>query len=208
MAAPQETTHHIRVRSTQLEMPAPHGSRSPEDFDRKLRDAQEELERIQQEKEELARKKHEAEELASRKHRFITRHVELVEKLTSSLTMIDRGLSEIRSEAEDLQQCREVFASHLSKLGKIIPENWPMDALTDRLDKANASLDIAEDDFDQAATHFNGTRSGSIFGRATGRGSRAKTHGGEFFSNLRNGFAFNFPIVALGSLALIVYLLK
>lgn len=211
MAANSETTHHIRVRSTQLEMPAssPHNSRSAEEFDRKLRDAQEELERIQQEKEELARKKREAEDIAARKHQFITQQVEVSEKLTSTLTMIDRGLAEMNQEAEDLRQCREVFANHLSKLSKINPESWPQDAILDRLDKAGATIDVAADEYDQAAAHFEGTRSGAIFGRAARRNARARSGGNsDFISNLRNGFAFNLPIVALGTLALLVYLAK
>lgn len=209
MAAPQETTHHIRVRSTQLEMPSSHRSpRDAEDYDRKLRDAQDELDRIQQEKEEIARKKREAEEIATRKRQFISQQVELTERLTTTLTMIDRTLHEIRSEAEDLTQCREVFAAHLSKIGKINPESWPQEAILDRMEKAGVTVDIAADEYDQAAAHFEGTRSGAIFGRVGKRNARAKAGSGEFMANLRNGFAFNLPILVLGGLALLVYLSK
>lgn len=210
MAAPHETTHHIRVRSTQLEMPdaSARGTRSTEDYDRKLRDAQEELERIQQEKEEIARRKREAEAIASRKQQFIAQQVELTERLTSALTMIDRTLQDIRSEADDLQQCRSAFAIHLSKLDKINPESWAQDVILDRLDKNGITLDLVADEYDQAASHFEGTRSGAIFGRASKRPGRAHAGGGEFIAHLRNGFAFNLPIVILGSLALLVYLVK
>ena len=67
------------------------------------------------------------------------------------------------------------------------------------------AIDIAADEYDQAAAHFEGSRSGAIFGRASKRGRAAIRGGsssGEFMANLRNGFAFNLPIVALGGLAL------
>ena len=90
MAASGEHTHHIKIRSSQMEMPSSVGSNREDDYDRKLKEAQEELERIQLQREELERKKSELEELTSRKRAFLSQQVELSEKLTSSLTLIDR----------------------------------------------------------------------------------------------------------------------
>lgn len=202
-------THHIKIRSTQMEMPASGLSGRGDDYDRKLQDTQNELERIQQQREELERKKIELEELTSRKRAFISQQVELTEKLGSAITLIDRQLYEIRNEAEDLEQCRACFAGHLDKIEKINPDSWTRENTSEKLDRAGIALDLAADEYDQAATHFEGTRSGAIFGRASkrGRGSRS-TASGEFVANLRNGFAFNFPILLLGGIALAVYLLQ
>ena len=210
MASPTDHTHHIKIRSTQMEMPSSSQSGRNEDYDRKLKDTQEELERIQQQREDLERKKIELEELTNRKRAFVSSQVELTEKLTSSLTLIDRELFSIREEAQDLEQCRACFAAHLDKIQKYNPENWTRENTSEKLERATVSLDLAADEYDQAAAHFEGTRSGSIFGRASKK-SRAQARGsssGEFASNLRNGFAFNLPVVVLGTLALIVYLLK
>ncbi|MGL5020313.1 MAG: hypothetical protein ACRDBP_19410 [Luteolibacter sp.] len=210
MATPVEHTHHIKIRSTQMEMSAGGSAHRDEDYDRKLKDAQEELDRIQLQREELERKKSELEELTVRKRTFLSQQVELTEKLTSALTLIDRGLFEIRQEADDLEQCRVCFAAHLDKIQKINPENWSRDNLPERLEKSSMVIDIATDEYDQAAAHFEGTRSGSIFGRASKRGRANARLGGssEFMANLRNGFAFNLPIVLLGGVALAVYLTK
>ena len=54
-------------------------------------------------------------------------------------------------------------------------------------------------------------RSGAIFGRPTKRGRGANSRhaaSSEFSVNLRNGFAFNLPILILGGLALAVYLVR
>jgi chromosome segregation ATPase len=210
MATPTEHTHHIKIRSTQMEMPSSGLAGRTEDYDRKLQDTQEELERIQQQREELARKKQELEELTSRKHAFVSQQVELTEKLTSSLTLIDRELFEMRNEAEDLEQCRACFAAHLDKIQKLNPENWTRENTSEKLERATVAIDLAADEYDQAAAHFEGSRSGAIFGRASKRARASARSGGsgEFMSNLRNGFAFNLPVVVLGTLALIVYLIK
>lgn len=211
MAAPAEFTHHIKTRSTQLEIASPGGAHRDVDYDRKLRDAQEELERIQVQRDELERKKSELEELTGRKREFLSHQVELTEKLTSALTLIDRELFEMRQESEDLEQCRACFAAHLDKIQKFNPESWTRDHLSEKLEKASMSIDIAADEYDQAATHFEGGRSGAIFGRASKRGrtgSRKKSGGSEFMANLSNGFAFNLPIVVLGSVAILVYLIR
>ncbi len=212
MATPTDHTHHIRIRSSQLEMPSSSGmgSRGTEDYDIKLRAAQEELVRIQQQQEELERKKQELEELTSRKRSFVSQQVELTEKLTSALTLIDRELFEMRNETEDLEQCRSCFAAHLDKIQKFTPENWTRDNLSEKLERATLIIDLAADEYEQAAAHFEGSRSGAIFGRASkrGRSGSRNRNSGEFMSQFRNGFAFNLPVLALGVVALIVYLVK
>jgi|688.fasta_scaffold268612_2 Asp-tRNA(Asn)/Glu-tRNA(Gln) amidotransferase B subunit len=211
MSATSEHTHHIKIRSTQLEMPTHSGGgRGTEDYDRKLREAQEELQRIQQQQEELERKKAELEELTSRKRAFVSQQVELSEKLTAALTLIDRELFEMRNETEDLEQCRSCFASHLEKIQKFTPENWTRESLPEKLERASMVIDLATDEYEQAAAHFQGTRSGAIFGHATkrGRGNARSRQSGEFVSQLRSGLAFNLPVILLGAIALVVYLLK
>ncbi|NQW99472.1 hypothetical protein HQ447_02345 [bacterium] len=210
MASPVEHTHHIKIRSTQMDMSSAGSANRDDDYDRKLKDAQEELDRIQLQREELERKKSELEEITVRKRTFLSQQVELTEKLTSSLTLIDRGLFEMRQEADDLEQCRVCFAAHLDKIQKISPETWSRDNQVERLEKASMAIDIATDEYDQAATHFEGSRSGAIFGRTSKRGRMATRNGtsAEFMANLRNGFAFNLPLCLLGGAALLVYLTK
>lgn len=210
MSALGEHTHHIKIRSTQMEMASANSFNREDDFDRKLKDAEDDINRIKQQQEELERKKSELEELTARKRNFVSQQVEFTERLTSSLTLIDRELFEMRQESEDLEQCRTCFAAHLDKIQKFNPESWSREQVSERLDKASIAIDIAADEYDQAASHFEGSRSGAIFGRAAkrSRSSNRRVVSSEFMVNLRNGFAFNLPIVVLGGLALLVYLAK
>ena len=209
MPASSEYTHPINVRSKQMEIPK-RGKRE-DDYDDKIKSAQLELERIQQEREELERKKHELEELTSRKRAFLSQQVELTEKLSSTITLIDRELYEVREDTDHLEQCRTCFAEHLDKIQKHDPEKWTRDNLHEKLDKATIVTDLAADEYDQAAAYFEGTRSGGIFGGASKGGRRrvkARAGESEFKAQFMNGLAFNLPIVVLGGLALIVYLIK
>ena len=210
MAVTTDHTQHLRIRSTQMEMQSSLQSERPEDYDRKLRDAQEELDRIQQQREELERKKLELAEQTELKHAFVSQQAELCEKLTSALTLIERELASLHHEIEDIEQCRACFASHLDKIQKYNPENWTRENLSDKLERATLAVELAEDEFQQAAAHFAGSRSGAIFGRPSkrGRGPKNPVARAEFVSNLRNGLAFNLFPVILGTVALVVYLLK
>lgn len=209
MPSSTEYTHPINVRSKQMDIPT-RGNRE-EDYDGKIKSAQLELERIQQERQELERKKLELEELTSRKRAFLSHQVELTEKLSSAITLIDRELYGLREETDHLEQCRSCFAEHLDKIQKHDPEKWTRDNLHEKLDKATIVTDLAADEYDQAAAYFEGTRSGGIFGRASKGGRRrVKVRAGEseFKAQFMNGLAFNLPVVILGGLAIIVYLTK
>jgi chromosome segregation ATPase len=192
-----------------MDIPARGGRQ--DDYEDKIKNAQLELERIQEERQELERKKLELEELTMRKREFLSQQVELTEKFSSAITLIDRELYEIREETEHLEQCRSCFADHLDKIQKHDPEKWTRDNLHERLDKATIVTDRAADEYEQAAAYFEGTRAGGIFGRVskgTRRRNKAAMGGSDFKSQLLSGFAFNLPVIAFGALAVLVYLLK
>lgn len=202
-----EHTHHIRIRNTQLEMnpgPTP-GARQGEDVEGKLRAAQEQLEQLQSQREELERQKREVEGLNIRKREFINSQAELTERLAGTLTRIDREVFEMRQEIDDLEQCRTCFAGHLAKLEKINPDGWSRDKLSPSIDRAMAIAEHADDEYAQAAEHFSRSpRCGNIFNGAKAR----RVVSGDFARQFRNGLAFNLPIIVLGGIGLIVFLLK
>lgn len=209
MRTTPEYTHPINVRTKQLDMPV--RSNGNDDYDDKIKSAQLELERIQLEREELERKKRELEDLTSRKRVFLAQQVELTEKLSSAITMIDRELYELREETDQLEQCRSCFAEHIDKIQKHDPEKWTRENLHDKLEKATMVTDLASDEYDQAASYFEGTRSGAIFGRVS-KGGRRRVKAGrgesEFRAQFVNGFAFNLPLIAFGVIGMVVYFLK
>ena len=211
MSRTAEHTHRINVRETQLEMhpDGPVGS-SPlsDDFDGRLEVAQQQLEQLQQQREELERRKRELEELNRRKKEFLGTQAEITEKLDNAVTLIDRELYAIRQELEDLEQTRQCFADHITRINKCDPETWSRQNVGELLDHALGAIRHAEEEYHQAAQHFEGMRSAAVFGGKPARRHARTAAPSEFMAHLRNGFAFNLPIVLLGIGAIALYLLK
>lgn len=204
MPSASEHTHHIRVRNTQLEMDHDRSTTGGEDVDGRLRVAQTQLEELQAQREELERLKQETEILNARRRDLIASQVEMTERLSSSATLIDRQIFEMRQEIDDLEQCRACFSGHLTKIEKLNPEGWSRDQMETNLDRAQAIVEHAEDEYGQAADHFSRTRSASIFsGIRSARSTR-----GEFSQQFIRGLAFNLPILVLGAAAVALYLLR
>ncbi len=134
----------------------------------------------------------------------MTSQVELTDRLSSTLTRIDREVYELREHIDDLEQCRACFAGHLAKLEKINPDGWNRDNLAAALEKAMAIVEHADDEYSQAAEHYSRSRSGNLFNGAKAR----RVMSGDFARQFRNGLAFNLPVLILGSVALVIYLLK
>ncbi len=202
-----EHTHHIKIRSTQLEMnPGPAaGARQGEDVEGKLRAAEEQLQQLEQQREQLERQKREVEGLNVRKREFISAQAELTDKMSATVTRIDREVIDMKQEIEELEQCRSCLAAHLGKLEKINPDAWTRDNMAAGIDRAMSVAEHADDEFSQAADYFSRTRSANIF---NGAKARKVMLSGEFGRQVRNGLAFNLPVIILGGIALIAYLVK
>lgn len=205
-------THHISLEeSEQLDLgsdPYGYGEEISQEFDDKLHVAQQQLETLQKQREDLERQKAELEDLNRRKQEFINGQIEIGEKLSASVTSIDRELFEMRQEVEDLEQTRQAFSAHLERVEGIEPEAWPREMLQQELSRAFAVIDQAEDEYETAVSHFSGGRSRGLFGGGLVTTRSKSTGSSEFTTTLKNGFAFNLPVILLGSTALLVYLLK
>lgn len=195
----------IKVRETQMEI-SEEGSAFTEDFEGKLADAQTQLEMLQAQRQELERQKLALEDLNLRKQEFLNGQLDLTEKFSNAITGIERELFESKQELEDLEQTRAAFAAHLNRIESLNPEAWPKDSLSTELQQALMILDKADEEYEQAAQYFAGTRKGSLFGGSSG--ARSLAGSSDFATTFKNGFAFNLPVLVLGSLALLVYLLK
>ena len=183
-----------------------YGSQAGEDFEGQLREAQQQLEMLQHQREQLEKQKCEMDELNRRKEDFLSGQIEITERLSTSVTSIDRELFELRQELEDLEQTRQSFAAHLTRIEKVEPEGWQRDALNGELNRALAMLDQAEEEFESAVAHFSGGRAGSAFG-SSASGPRTRSSD-SFRANLKAGFAYNLPLLLLGITALLIMLYR
>lgn len=215
MPTQKEYRHPISFRErSSAQMELEHDSyvgQSPlsEDLESKLRNNQARLEQLQKERDEVERFARELEELNSKKSQFLSSQVEVSEKLTNALTLIDRELLAMRTEVQELEQCREAFEINIKKIAKYDPESWTRDNMHGNLDKALTTIDNAADEYDQAARYFATKYSAAVFGGAGKKNARnIHPETGEFLAQLKNGLAFNLPLISIGILALLIYVLK
>ncbi|YCM45816.1 hypothetical protein V2O64_07285 [Verrucomicrobiaceae bacterium 227] len=206
MSAIAERKQNIKVNETQLEIPA-EGPAFTEDFEGKLADAQSQLELLQTQRRELERQKLALEDLNHRKQEFLNGQLDLSERYAAAITSLERELYLSKQEIDDLEQTRKSFVNHLQRIEALNPEAWPKESLNTELQQALVTLDKAEDEYEQAVSYFTGTRKSSVFGGPT-TSNRSHFGGGDFQTMLRNGLAFNLPVIVLGSFALLAYLLK
>lgn len=206
---------HINVRSTQMEMSsrASSGSSAPlsEDFTGKLQEAQSQLELLQQQQAEVERQKIELQELNEHKEEFLQSQIEINERLTAALTSMDREIFATRQELEEMEQARVCFADHLEKIDQLNPDGWNNDSLRQDLSRSLSVLDLAEDEYEQAMAHFASSGRGTAVSGGSApkvKRSHASVGDSELLMHFRNGFAYNLPLVLLGIVAMIVYLMK
>ncbi len=205
MPSTSQHRQRLNVREEQMEMNSNRSS-SSDDYDSKLKEAEKQLETLRKEQEELARRKQEVEELKLAKEDFLSGQIEVTEKLSASLTAIDRELYEMRTEMGELEQLRESFAKHAKHIEGINPESWSRENLGTYLQKAISDLEKAEEDYDQAVEHFTTNGRNRVFGSSRGGFKRMSSGSGEFATNFKNGLAFNLPIILLGTVGLIAYI--
>ena len=213
-ALPNKHKHHLNLRETQLEMGTGsdlYEAGEGEDYDIQLKEAQKQLEQLEEKREELARQKDELDRLTTQKEEFINGQIEMCEKLSASVTAIDRELFEMRQEVEDLEQTRQSFSAHLDRIERIECESWPKESVNSELSRAMSMLDQAEDEFESAVSHFAEGRSRGIFGGGSGTArtsGRSLPSGKDFQTTFLNGLAFNLPVISVGAIGLLIYLFK
>ncbi len=203
---------HLKVNE-QLEMPTTRkgvGAAIAEDFESKLVAAEHQLEQLQRQQELIEQEKLELEELTQRKEEFLEGQVSITERLTSTLTAIDRELYDMRKDMEDLEQTRKCFAEHLQTIDNINPDSWSREELKHELTRAISMLDHAEDEYDEALTYFSEGNHATIFGnrkKISRSNSSLKPATSEFMAMFKQGLAFNLPLFILGVIALLLYYL-
>ncbi|MGJ8673243.1 hypothetical protein [Rubritalea sp.] len=194
---------------TQMEMradTATGGAPITEDFEGKLVAAQQQLEQLRAQQEHIEQQKRELEELNERKEEFLLGQNDISDRLTTSLTAIDRELFEMRQEMEDLEQTRQCFADHQQKIEGVNPQSWTRDELKIELNRAISLLDLAEDEYEEAMAHFKGGRRSGVFSTTKKSPKKGAADPSEFGNQFKQGFAFNLPLIITATIAYAIYL--
>lgn len=194
MSAPR--TQHLKVTSATGNSLAG----GTDEYNRQLAAAETQLQKLNQQREEIERRRLEEEELTLRRQDFVDGQIEILEKLDHSVQAIDREIFESRQELKELEEARKTFASHLQTLQAMDPRKWNKAKMSEEVSNAMDVLERCENDFEDISSQISeGRRRGFL---ATKKGATNET----FSHTLRQGFAFNLPIIILGIIALLLFL--
>lgn len=188
---------HLNVASGSQAIAAGAG----DEYNRQLQQAENQLQKLQLQREEIERKRLEAEEVTNQRQDFIDGQIELLERLDHSVQAVDREIFESRQELKELEEARKTFASHLQTLQGIDPRKWKKTKLSEEVQNALDILETCENDFDEVACSISeGRRRGFL-----SKPKSATATQESFLNTLRQGLAFNLPIIVLSVIALIIF---
>lgn len=195
MSSPRK--QHLNVASNSKALSAGTG----DEYNRQLQQAETQLQKLQLQREEIERKRMEAEEITNQRQDFVDGQIELLERLDHSVQAVDREIFDSRQELKQLEEARKTFATHLQTLQGIDPRKWKKTKMPEEVQNAMDILESCENDFEEIASEIGD-------GRRRGFLSKPKTTQDSFSNTLRQGFAFNLPIIVISVIALLIYLGK
>ena len=194
---PATRKQHLNVASSKTATPG-----AGDEYNRQLQQAETQLQKLQEQREEIERKRLEAEEVTHQRQDFVDGQIELIERLEHSVQAVDREIFESRQELKELEEARKTFANHLQTLQNIDPRKWKKTKMPEEVQNALDILESCENDFDEVSSSISE-------GRRRGFLTKPKTQDSDsFVTTMKQGFAFNLPLIALSAIALLVYLAR
>ena len=177
-----------------------------EDMDHKVKVAQEQLVALRLQQEEIEKQKQYLEALRQKQERFVAGKRDLAEKLTRSVSGLDRELYDAQKLVEELSLTKDTFNRHLEVLRALQPEKWQRHQVDDELDRALTAVEDAEEDFAKGTRRVAAARAteSTPLVDASSSGAEPASASDDHVTWLRRGFAFTLPMMGALFLALIL----
>ncbi len=178
----------------------------------KVQHVQEQLLDLKRQQEEVERQKRELEELSRKQQEFDDGRREIVEKLTRGLVLLERQEFEVKRELEQIKIVRDSFAEHLGQTESLNPAEWSNEEMPSELTKALARVDQAKSIYSQSRARLAALRQHDEQQQEAEAASDlapdlAFAPEKSFGAMVRDGFAYSLPLILLGLVLLIAYLL-
>ncbi len=175
-------------------------------LDSQVQKAQEQLLALRRQADQIEKQKRELEDLSQRQEELERGRGDMIEKLSRSLTIIERESVEAERRVDHLRNTHEAFSQHLDLLETINPKTWSPSDLGKELSKAQSDVEDA-----RAVYSKNRAKIGLEAAEQAGGNPALASYVSEpgeahdFLYWLNAGFAFTLPLLVLGLIALSVY---
>ena len=184
-----------------------------EHLDTQVQKAQEQLLSLKRQQELIERQKRELEELSRRQEQLHAGRAEMAEKFTRALVVLERETYDAQKRVEQLQGIHESFLQHQQYLDSINPKSWEGLDINKELTKALSAVDDARAEYGKSLPKIS-PESDTDHGdpMAASAGFQIDYQGADsdhsFLYWLKAGFAFTFPLLALGVIYIFVVLAR
>jgi chromosome segregation ATPase len=181
-----------------------------QEVDGKVAEAQQKLVELKRAQEELERERAALEETRRRQTEFQTGRQEMVHNLTRGLGLLEESEFTARRDAEQMAKALVDLRDALAKVEAIHEETWSRDSFSVELTRALTTLENARMEWNAARLKFP-VLSGQVQEGNTPAPDRPASGatplaGLSFGALCRLGLAFTWPLVAVGLIAIVLFL--
>lgn len=178
---------------------------SAEELQDQVQRAQSELMELRKRQDQIEKEKQRLEELSRRQEELERGRNEMADKLSRAIILVQRETEEAQRRLEQLNNIQDSFAEHLRNLESIEPKAWNGRDLPRELTRALGTVDEARSAYARSHAKIAPVEDPEAVIGAEGGGFFPE--GGEqgFAYWLRSGLAFTLPLLALGTVALLVW---
>jgi hypothetical protein len=180
---------------------------SAEHLDSQVQKAQEQLLQLKRQQEQIEKQKRELEELSRRQEELEHGRVEMADKLTRALVVLEREAYSAQNRLEQIRVARESFAQHLELIEAIDPRSWNPSDLHKELSRALSTVDDARTDYGEQRSRLQAA--GATTNEAplpdVAPDAYESSDGRSFFQWLQIGLALTLPLMIFGAAALALF---
>lgn len=177
---------------------------SMEELQDQVQRAQSELMELKRRQDQIEKEKLRLEELSRRQEELERGRIEMVDKLTRALLLVQRETEESQRRLEQLHGIANSFTEHLRELENIDCKNWNGRDLTRELTRAIGMVDEAKAAYARAQAKIAPMEEGTFSEEAFEHEEPFEKEKHHFLYWLQSGVAFTLPLLLLGVIALIL----
>ncbi len=177
---------------------------SAEELQDQVQRAQSELIELKRRQDQIEKEKQRLEELSRRQEDLERGRIEMVDKLTRSLLLVQRESEESQRRLEQLHNIQDSFAEHLKELEQIDCKSWGGKELARELTRATGIVDEAKATYTRTQAKIAPIEENDILEESYADEFGLKEQG--FLYWLQCGAAFTLPLLALGFVALGIWI--
>jgi hypothetical protein len=176
-----------------------------EEVDHKLQQAQEQLLKLRRLQEDLERQKGDLEELRRKQDEYSRGRGRVIEDLTRGMVLLEREQVQAQRLAELCVKTRQCFSEYLDQIQSIRDKEWTSANLRPELTKALGVVENARIEYNRACTKLDCLQPAKPTAAVEGK-DPAEFSREEFVRYLRIGAAASLPLIVVGTIWLIVFL--